>query len=91
MVVRTSFPKRITRTAYNQVNLTLRFRKERQRECRAILDFTLYRDYTALPLDDGLSKGEPQSNPLCVKGMLTAIKAFENMVNIFRVYAGSII
>ena len=71
--------------------MTLQFRKERQRECRAVPDFALHRNYAALSFDDRLGKGQPQPDPLCIQGMFAAIKAFENMVNIFRGYAVSII
>ena len=45
------------KTTYNQVNLTLQFRKERQDKHRAGSDFALYGDNTALPINDRLSKG----------------------------------
>ena len=44
-----------------------------------------------MTLNNGLGKGKPQPDPLCIKGMFAAIKAFEDMVNIFRGYAVTII
>ena len=51
----------------------------------------MYGDNTVLTLNNGLGKGKPQPDSLCIKGMFAAIKAFKDMVNIFRDYAVTII
>lgn len=73
------------------MNLTLQFRKERKCKPRTFSSFALYGDNTALPLNNGLGEGKPQSNSLCIKRMFAAIKAFEDMMNIFRGYTVTII
>ena len=62
------------------MNVSLRFRKERNRKNRAGVYFTLHRDNTSLPLYNRLGKGQSKPNSLCVKRMFAAIKTFENMM-----------
>ena len=71
----------------------LLLREDKERNCKGcpLVHFTLYRNKSALPLNYRFCQGQAQPNTLRIKRMSAPVKAFEDMVDILRWDAISII
>ena len=81
----------LTETAYNEVNFILRFRKKRKDKRGSSAGLALTGDKSALAFQDGFGQGKSKPDAFCVERIFAPVKTLENMVDVFRGDAASVV